>query len=95
MPCFLGLIWGGICQICGTRCGVIWAPGLVNMDAFVARTFTLSNRYQLQFCAEDFNFANSAHYGVPSVAVGTPGVGQITSDAADNREFQFALRLLF
>lgn len=77
--------------------GVIWAPGVVNFDGLADRVFTFTERYSLEFRAEVFNFANSAHYGAPSVAIGTPQVGTISGDspAFPNREFQFALRLRF
>ncbi len=77
--------------------GVIWAPGLLNLDGLADRIFTFTERYSLEFRAEVFNFSNSAHYGAPSVVVGTAQVGTISSDNAayPNREFQFALRLRF
>jgi hypothetical protein len=77
--------------------GVIWAPGVVNFDGLADRIFKFTDRYSLEFRAEVFNFANSAHYGSPSVAVGTAQVGTISEDnpAFPNREFQFALRLRF
>ncbi len=77
--------------------GVIWAPGLLNFDALVDRTFTFTERYRLEFRAEAFNVANSAHYAAPSVAIGTAQVGTISSDSAafPNRQYQFALRMMF
>lgn len=77
--------------------GVIWAPGLVNLDGLVDRTFAFTDRYRLEFRTEVFNFFNSAHYGAPSVAIGTTQVGTISSDSSafPNRQFQFALRLMF
>jgi len=77
--------------------GVIWAPGVVNLDGMADRIFTFTERYRLEFRAEVFNFSNSAHYGRPSVAIGTSQVGTISSDSSafPNRQFQFALRLMF
>jgi hypothetical protein len=68
---------------------------MVNLDALVDRYFKLSERMNLEFRSEFFNFTNSAHFGRPDLVIGTPQAGQITSDAAPNREIQFALRLLF
>lgn len=77
--------------------GVIWAPGVVTLDALVDRTFTFTERYRLEFRAEAFNVANSAHYAAPSAAIGTAQVGTISSDSAafPNRQYQFALRMMF
>ncbi|MGA7521308.1 MAG: TonB-dependent receptor [Acidobacteriaceae bacterium] len=77
--------------------GVIWAPGVVSLDALIDRTFTFTEHYRLEFRAESFNVANSAHYAAPSVAVGTAQVGTVSNDSAafPNRQYQFALRLLF
>lgn len=77
--------------------GVIWAPGVVSLDALVDRTFAFTERYRLEFRAEAFNVTNSAHYAAPSVVVGTAQVGTITNDsvAFPNRQYQFALRMMF
>jgi|SRR5579875_427314 len=74
---------------------VIFTPGLVNLDALIDRTFTLTERCRLEFRSEFFNFTNTAHFGAPNVTIGTPQAGKITSDSAPNREIEFALRLLF
>ena len=76
---------------------MIWAPGVVNLDALVDRVFTFTERYRLEFRAEAFNVTNSAHYAAPSVAIGTSQVGTISSDSAafPNRQYQFALRMMF
>lgn len=78
-----------------SRRGVIWSPGLINLDALVDRTFTLTNRFHLEFRSEFFNFTNTAHFGAPNAVIGTPQAGKITSDGSPNREIEFAMRLLF
>lgn len=77
--------------------GVIWAPGVVNLDGLADRTFAFTERARLEFRTEVFNLSNSAHYAAPSVAVGTAQVGTITKDSAafPNRQYQFALRMIF
>ncbi|MEO7142113.1 MAG: hypothetical protein ABI165_01280, partial [Bryobacteraceae bacterium] len=75
--------------------GVIRAPGQVNLDALVDRTFRLGERFNLEFRTEFFNLTNSAHFGSPGLTIGTPQAGVISSDRSPNREIQFALRLLF
>ncbi len=75
--------------------GVIRSPGMANLDALVDRNFTLTERMNLEFRSEFFNFTNSAHFGRPDMVIGTPQAGRITSDIAPNREIQFALRLMF
>ena len=75
--------------------GVIRSPGLVNLDALISRNFAIRERATLEFRSEFFNLSNSAHFGAPGLTIGTAQAGRITSDAAPNRQVQFALRLLF
>ncbi|MDQ2900276.1 MAG: TonB-dependent receptor, partial [Acidobacteriota bacterium] len=75
--------------------GVIRSPGLVNLDALIDRNFAIRERLNLEFRTEFFNLTNSVHFGSPGLTIGTPQAGRITSDAAPNREIQFALRLVF
>jgi hypothetical protein len=75
--------------------GVIRAPGLVNLDALIARNFRIRERITLEFRSEFFNITNSAHFGAPGLTIGTAQAGRITADASPNRQIQFALRLVF
>jgi hypothetical protein len=75
--------------------GTVISPGLVNVDAFVARSFAIREQINLQFRGEFFNITNSVHSGAPGLTIGTATAGRITSDASPNRQIQFALRLVF
>jgi hypothetical protein len=44
-------------------------PGLVNWDFGVHRVFQLSERFQLQFRMDSFNFSNTPHFANPSANV--------------------------
>lgn len=74
---------------------LIEAPGMKNLDFMVARNFRMPwETHQLQFRFESFNFTNTANFGRPNTAVGTPTAGTITT-AADPRRIQFALKYVF
>ncbi len=74
-------------------------PGYVDLDLTLARKFTIHENIGGQFRVESFNLLNHPNFfnpltqGVQYVATGT-AFGAITQ-ANDNREFQFSLRLLF
>ena len=70
-------------------------PGLEDLDVSLSRTFSINERFRLQFRAEAFNLTNTVAFGLPNANVsgGSPGV--ITSLAADPRIMQFALRASF
>jgi hypothetical protein len=42
------------------------SPGMVNLDYGLFRTFTLTERFRLQFKAEAFNLSNTPHFAVPN-----------------------------
>jgi len=73
--------------------GIIRGPGLVNFDFNLAKDFSLTERFGLQFRAEFFNAFNHTNFGVPGVTLGA-GFGQIVS-SADARIIQGALKLKF
>ena len=75
--------------------GVVTGPNLINVDLSVVKNTRLTERLNLQFRAEAFNAANHAILGDPDTNFGTAQFGQITSTRLDNREIQFALRLVF
>jgi hypothetical protein len=74
---------------------LIYGPGTKNLDLMVSRSFAMPwENHSLQFRAEAFNATNTANFGVPSTAIGTPAAGRITT-AADPRRVQFALKYIF
>jgi hypothetical protein len=74
----------------------IEGPGYTDIDAAVARTFTLRESINLHFRAEGFNLANHPNFYNPSPSsyYGTTSFGKI-SQANAQRQLQFSLKLLF
>lgn len=78
------------------------SPGTVNFDISVLRTFTVTERVNVQFRAEAFNAFNHVNLGMPNSAfvAGSDGknssgsFGVITS-ARDPRQVQLGLKLRF
>jgi len=79
------------------NCGrnVLRAPGLVNLDLLIARSFLLTGEKRLELRGEFFNFTNVVHLGRPNVVVDLPQAGQITSTQAPARQVQIGLRFVF
>jgi hypothetical protein len=74
----------------------------VIIDLSVFKTFTLTERWKLQFRAEAFNAPNHVNLGFPNTSF-SPGAnglnanasfGRITS-ARDPRQMQLGLKLIF
>ncbi|WP_031499271.1 TonB-dependent receptor [Bryobacter aggregatus] len=74
---------------------ILYGPGRTNIDASVFKTFSLTERFRLQFRAELFNLSNTPQFGLPNAAIGSPSAGSITSLSGNNRQVQLALRLSF
>jgi hypothetical protein len=75
---------------------LLYGPGLYNVDFSLFKSFRLGERAVLQFRSEFFNLLNTPAFSNPSgLTFGTPSFGNITSTKHDNREIQFALKLLF
>jgi hypothetical protein len=77
--------------------GEIIAPGLVNMDFMVNRTFHFTEARYLEFRSELFNLTNSEHFGMPNSTLGVANFGSITNTAPNSpaREVEFALKAWF
>ena len=79
------------------------APGVVNMDLSLFRTFKLTEKFGLQFRAEAFNLSNTPHFNAPDSDVSSSDFGKITSTdngestsaGGRSREIRFGLRLSF
>ena len=86
---------------------ILRGPGVINSDLAIYRTFAVTERFKLQFRAESFNFTNTPHFNNPSTNVSNMRLNadgtinnlgnfmSVTSAAADERNFRFALRLSF
>ena len=70
-------------------------PGIVNLDASLFRTFSLTERINLQFPAQAMNATNTPHFNNPDNWVGSNTFGYITSALDDQRILRLALRLAF
>jgi len=75
--------------------GSVYGPSLTDMDLSLVKNTNITERVNLQFRFEAFNALNHPILGAPNTTFGTPLFGQITGTRLDNRELQFALRLLF
>ena len=73
---------------------VLIAPGAINFDVALSRTFRISERWQLTPRAEAFNVINHTNFAAPNTTLSNSPFGVITS-AADPRILQFALKLQF
>lgn len=73
---------------------ILRAPGNINVDLSLFKTFPITERVKLQFRAESFNLTNTPHFGLPNGAIGTPAAGRI-GGAGPARQIQFAFKLVF
>jgi hypothetical protein len=73
---------------------ILFGPGLRNIDFGAIKTFTMKERYKVQFRAEAFNLFNHPNFGNPNANVSAGTFGTITSAAAP-RVLQLALKAMF
>ena len=73
---------------------IVDGPGYQSFNAALVKNTVLSERVNLQFRAEAFNFFNHPNFNLPDNFLGSPTFGRITS-ARDPRHIQFGLKLLF
>jgi hypothetical protein len=74
---------------------VLFGPGLYDVDFSAFKNFSLKERTTLQFRSEFFNILNTPAFSNPNATITNSNFGTITSTKSDNREIQFALKLLF
>ncbi len=77
--------------------GIVRGPGVANWDFGLFRKFQLTEKWDLQFRMEAFNFTNTPHFNNPNGSVTSSSFGEITSTNvnAPERQFRFGLRLGF
>jgi hypothetical protein len=80
--------------------GILQGPGMVNVNASLAKNFNISERYRLRFEASFTNVINHANFAPPSLNFSNPAsFGVLTSvlpqGNGGNRTGQLALRLDF
>ena len=73
---------------------VLFAPGSVNIDLSLSRSFQVRERFRFEARAEAFNVINHTNFNGPATGLNSSRFGVITS-AADPRIMQFALKLHF
>jgi len=82
--------WGN----CGI--GVARAPGYVNIDAVLAKRFSVSGERYFEFRAEAFNLTNTPSFGPPARDINSPNTfGQITSTVSTSRTVELVLKFFF
>ncbi|HYZ83060.1 MAG TPA: TonB-dependent receptor, partial [Bryobacteraceae bacterium] len=86
---------------------ILRGPGLTNLDASMFRDFPITERWKLQFRAEAFNVSNTPSFNLPGRTVSTlqrntdgsiralNNYTEITSALNTERQFRFALKLMF
>jgi hypothetical protein len=82
-------------------------PGVFNLDGSIFRTFTVTERFNLQFRAECFSVTNTPQFANPATTASNVtrnpdgsikalnGFGEITGINGGTRQFRFALKLSF
>jgi len=70
-------------------------PGTAEVDFSAIKNFRLYESLHAQFRAEAFNIINHPIYANPAGNVSNSNAGVITATSIDNRDLQFALKLLF
>ncbi|MEZ5400624.1 MAG: carboxypeptidase-like regulatory domain-containing protein [Bryobacteraceae bacterium] len=78
----------------------ITGPGFVNLDATLAKVFTISESKRLEFKMESYNTTNSFWWDNPIMSAASVGTSQFGRSVAQNREvrgreFQYSLKLIF
>ncbi len=77
---------------------VLYGPGLYDVDFSAFKNFRIRERATVQFRSEFFNLLNTPAFMNPNATITNSNFGTITSTKnglSDNRQIQFALKLLF
>jgi hypothetical protein len=74
--------------------GVIRLPGFFNLDAFLYKTFDVTEKFKTQFRFETYNTLNWVNPSAFSTNITSTNFGQITGFRAPHR-IQLALKLMF
>jgi hypothetical protein len=73
----------------------IFAPGIIALDASLAKNFHFTERQKLEFRAEFFNVGNHPLFGYPGATIGTATFGVISTTIIDSRQLQAGLKYSF
>jgi len=73
---------------------ILFTPGQKNFDFSTFKNFRLTEKYNLQFRAEFFNFTNTPYFGAPNRRADLPA-GGVISTARNPRNTQLGLKIVF
>ncbi len=74
----------------------IRADGTHHADINIAKTFSLTERFRLQFRGEMYNFTNTPQFAPPGLTFGAADFGQVSGTRFnDRRNVQLGLKLIF
>lgn len=74
---------------------ILIGPWFNSTDLSLMKNFRLTERAKVQFRWEVFNVFNNTNFQVPVFQLDNSNVGTYTQTANENREMQFALKLIF
>jgi hypothetical protein len=74
---------------------VLRGPGTAEVDFSAIKNFAVVERLTAQFRAEAFNIINHPNFGNPAANISSGNVGTVTATSFDNRDLQFALKLIW
>ena len=84
-------VWGNV-----GRNSLLDGPGYVNLDASIAKLFSLPRGIKGEARADIFNATNTPHFDRPNGVLGNANFGQITTVIGNNeRTMRFGFRLMF
>jgi len=73
----------------------LYADGQQQLDSSLSKTFSITERVNLQVRVDMFNTFNHANFAAPDANVGDSTIGQVFSTSVDQRRMQFGMRLHF
>ncbi|MFZ1702226.1 MAG: TonB-dependent receptor [Pyrinomonadaceae bacterium] len=74
---------------------ILTGPDFSSMDMSLMKNFRITERAKVQFRWEVFNVLNRTNFQVPVFLLDSSSVGTYGQTANENREMQFALKLIF
>ncbi|MGH9659534.1 MAG: hypothetical protein ACRD96_13385, partial [Bryobacteraceae bacterium] len=79
----------------GRTVSTVRQDGANHLDLSVFKSFHPTEKTEVEFRAEAFNFANSPLFGSPNTTLGAALFGAITGQENSPRQIQLALKILF
>ncbi|MBL8216533.1 MAG: carboxypeptidase regulatory-like domain-containing protein [Bryobacterales bacterium] len=71
------------------------ADGIISLDFALQKVFKVTERQQLEFRGEFFNFPNTVSFADPQGNINAGDYGQINAQRVSSRQIQFSLRYRF